>query len=183
VLARGEWKSLISSVRSPSAVRLNVLVGSLSHADRVIVLNNFTGWKESWCEEVHSKWRYWDELPHLILVMYPNDKHSQGVAIRAVQKWKELLDKNNPELIDRISFRIMSPDSGRPFSELVNSLAVTGHMDIRLEIELQEATLAPTCEQPGGEIHVQIFHANSSTGRNLDPAQRNARFRSQVQCV
>ena len=51
-------------------------------------------------------------------------------------------------------------------------------MGFRLEIELQEANMAPTCERLGEEIHARIVEANASIGRNLLPVQCKARARA-----
>jgi len=176
-LARGKWRELVANVRDASSATLQQRLVLLTEAQRTALVRRFDHLKMSWCEEVHTKWSFWEQLPHVLFGMWPADGRSQAMARQACRKWDAARAQGEAKYCHRVAQRIMNPASGTCFPVLVRALAETGEMHPDLEIEIRAMNMAATCEQRIEEVHAKIGQINMSTGRSLDPPSTCARLR------
>ena len=172
-LARGSWKNMIVRVGGATSRELHRRLTPLLPARRAQLLDSFQALRTSWCEEIGSKFAYWDELPHLCLGMYPNDSESQVIA-RRVQEKKAAhpADAHTHRVTRRLLFDV---EAG--FGAMVKALADDGVMAPELEAELEQANMVSTCEQRVEEIHAKIYQIGRKAGGPVGPPTVSARLR------
>ena len=176
-LARGTRRELVANVRDASSAILQQRLGLLTEAQRAALVRRFDHLKTSWCEEVYTKWSFWEQLPHVLFGMWPADGRSQDMALQACQQWDAAQAQGEAKYCHRVAQRVMNPASGTCFPVLVRALAETGEMHPDLEVEVRAMNMAATCEQRIEEVHAKIGQLNMSTGRSLDPPSTSARLR------
>ena len=104
-----------------------------------------------------SKWMYWSQLPHAMYSVWPPDDKSQEFAVWVLLLWDDLVAKNDPKLIDRHTYRLLSPECPRTFRMHFIQLANDGVWHPRLKDEMEELNQIYTHEQPGEELHARVF--------------------------
>jgi hypothetical protein len=168
---------MITGMMSADSIELQIRLSKLPPQQRGKVVQLFEGMKAGWCEEIRAKFCYWGELPHLLFGLWPADQHSQAVAKQCVAKWDSAVAVDQAKHSHRVTYRMMSLESGLPFGALVRNLANSGDVSQQLEVEILEMNMVATCEQRVEEIHARIFQLNASVGRNLEVASTSARVR------
>ena len=178
-LARGHWRTLASTVRhaSANARELQVRLARLLPPERASIAAGLESMATSWAEEILAKFSYWDELPHCMMAMWPDDGQSAAYAARTLAKWAEIAGTSREQYMHRVTYRMLHPDSGFEFGEKIRCLAGGGDMDPSLRLELLSMCMAMTCEQSIEGVHAQIQALNKSSGRPLEVGSTNARLR------
>jgi len=115
-LARGHWKQMLQRVKRATSSELHLRLTKLSAEDRAVVISQFERMKTAWVEEMRVKFAYWDELPHCLFGMYPHDGHSQSYAVKATEKWKDIVSTDKVSECHRVTYRLMHPHSGCGFA-------------------------------------------------------------------
>eukprot|EP00972_Heterocapsa_arctica_P045324 6690500-Heterocapsa_arctica.AAC.1 len=87
----------------------------LPHHERAEVCQDLDLMKAMQCEELEAKFNYWEELPHLMLYMWPHDAQSQAVAEKVLHKWSLVEGTPQEGRCHRVTFRMLHPDSGQPY--------------------------------------------------------------------
>ncbi len=176
-LARGHWKVLAQSIREADSRTLQLRLTALPQEVQSSIVHGLDAMKCMWSEEMLAKFAYWSELPHCILGMWPHDSQSAAMARHALEKSKEFVGTEKERYMHRYAYRVVHPASPKPFLKMVEKLAAAGEMHPALGVELMEANMVATCEQPVEQMHARIFQLNASVGRNLDPPSTSARLR------
>ena len=176
-MARGHWNSMCGRLIDVGSPELHRRLSLLPADRRGHVVAYFDTMKCMTVEEWEAKFCYWDELPHLLCGMWPFDEKSQFIAVKARTKYREAMARDGGATCHRVTYRIMSPDSGTRFAAMVDHLIDAGNMLRDLEDELRAMNMLPTCEQRIEGAHAAIHGLNAHPGRNLDAPQACALMR------
>ena len=111
----------------------------LPASDRADIVNMLDSLKRGVLEELNAKFSFWDELPHILLGVFPMDAESKGVAEAALRKWDALSEVEHQQS-HRVARRLLDPALGLEFpalfrcprrindpSELCESFLATSH--------------------------------------------------------
>ena len=115
-LARGYWRQQAARVRNATSAELHFRLTHLPGPERAYVVEQFEMMKTRWAEEILVKYAYWDELPHLILAMYPNDHLSQSFAVKVLAKWEAVLASGKLAECHRVTYRMLHAASSCGFA-------------------------------------------------------------------
>ena len=91
-----------------------------------------------------AKFAYWNELPHVLLGMWPADQQSKTIAEHCRQKWTAAVGQGMRAKCHRVTFRMMDEASGQPFHSLIAILAETGEISAVLEVTRSTAAVGAT---------------------------------------
>lgn len=140
-LARGHWRGMLDRLKRANSFLLQARLTKLKPEDRAAIAGSHEKMIAGWIEEIAAKFRYWEELPHCLLGIWPNDDQSQNFAQQALQKWEAIQQAKQTAHCHRVTYRLLHPDSLCGFSSLVKKLADTGEFDPWLEIEIQDSQI------------------------------------------
>jgi hypothetical protein len=123
-LARGHWKTLLDTFRAATSTTLQHRLVPLPAAERARVTHALEIMKTTWREELSAKLRYWDELPHALLGVWPNDSKSKEMAQKALQKWELISGTDKEKHMHRVTYRLLHPQSGTNFHSMLKTVVV-----------------------------------------------------------
>ena len=104
-LACGKWKDRNQNVLAADSTTLHFRLSRLDLQDRSQILESFESCKAAWSEEVKLKTQFWEELPHLMLGLWPPCGNGQEVATRVLQKWAEAKERDAAKRAHRLTWR------------------------------------------------------------------------------
>ena len=128
------WHEDFGGSRWRGSAELHLCLTNLPAPERAHVVEQFEMMKTRWSEEILVKYAYWDELPHLMLAMYPNDHLSQSFAVKVLAKWDAVLASGKLCECHRVTYRMLHAESGCGFAPLIQKLACGEGMYTALEI-------------------------------------------------
>lgn len=116
-IAFARFHAIALRPRSSDSVELQQRLTKLPVSERANIVSMLDSLKRGTVEELHAKLSYWDELPHILLGVYPNDADARGVAEAALRKW-DALSEAERQGSHRITRRFLDPALGQEFPVL-----------------------------------------------------------------